>query len=126
MGWCTRSRKARRSSRPRARRRRRSRARTRRRTDAGILGTLTGQCSMVRLSAMKTPLILSMVLALFPVSMGCQSSGHQQADTTATHMDELRADAEAAKASVHAAATSLASVVEKAELDPKPAYAQFE
>jgi uncharacterized phage infection (PIP) family protein YhgE len=55
----------------------------------------------------------------------CQSEGHQQADSTAMSMDGLRTAAVTLKERVSAVATSLAAVVEKAEVDPKAPFEQY-
>jgi len=66
------------------------------------------------------------VAAALALGPGCKSSsGHQASDTTAGHMDALRASADSLKAKVNAAAGSLSVVVEKAEVDPKTPFEQY-
>jgi chromosome segregation ATPase len=66
------------------------------------------------------------LLAVFPVLASCQSSsGHAQADSTAMHMDELRAALTDTKTKVEDSAKALAGVLEKAEADPAPAFEHY-
>jgi hypothetical protein len=71
------------------------------------------------------PLSLAGCLAAALLSTGCNTAGHQKADSTATNMEQLRKGVVALKEKVSAAASSLASVVEKAETDPKPAFDKY-
>jgi chromosome segregation ATPase len=68
---------------------------------------------------------LSALLLALPLSAGCKSEGHQQADSTAMHMDDMRASVVALKGEVDAVATSLAKVVEQADVDPKAPFEQY-
>jgi len=72
-----------------------------------------------------TSLALVVLLSASPSFVACQSSGHEQAESTGMHMDELNASVAAAKAKIHACAESLAAVVEKGDLDPAPSFAQY-
>jgi DUF2959 family protein len=77
---------------------------------------------------MKTTLFLAFpgLLLAFALATGCKSSGSQQADSTAMHMDEMHAAIVSLKESVSATATSLAKVVEQADVDPKTPFEQYE
>jgi hypothetical protein len=65
------------------------------------------------------------LLGALALVSGCKSEGHQQADSTAMSMDSLRVAATTLKERVNAVATSLATVVEKADVDPKVPYEQY-
>ena len=73
-----------------------------------------------------TALVLVALFSAAPALVSCRaSSGHEKADSTAMHMDELNAAVAAAKAKIHASAASLAAVVEQAEHDPATPFAQY-
>lgn len=64
-------------------------------------------------------------LPVLALGSACQSSGHQKADSTAMHMDETRAAIESMKGKVTAAAASLATVVEKGDVEPKAPFEKY-
>jgi Protein of unknown function (DUF2959) len=64
-------------------------------------------------------------LLALTLTAACETSGHQQADSTAMSMDGLRAASGALKDKVNAVATSLATVVEKADVDPETPFKQY-
>lgn len=66
-----------------------------------------------------------LILLALPLGSACQSSGHQQSDTTAMEMDDLRKAALSLKENVSACAASLAAVVEKRDVEPKAPFAQY-
>ena len=70
-------------------------------------------------------LALSGTILALALSSGCKSAGSEKADSTAMHMDDLRVATTALKEKVSAVAESLAQVVEKAEVDPKPAFDKY-
>ena len=75
---------------------------------------------------LRSTLSVFAIAAALALGPGCKSSsGHSASDTTASHMDALRASADSLKARVNAAAGSLSVIVEKAEVDPKPPFAQY-
>jgi F0F1-type ATP synthase membrane subunit b/b' len=76
---------------------------------------------------MKTTSLIARVglLTSLALSSACNSAGHQQADSTGMSMDNLRVAVVALKDKVSAAATSLAGVVEKADIDPKASFEQY-
>jgi len=76
---------------------------------------------------MKTTSLIARIglLTSLALSSACNSAGHQQADSTGMSMDNLRVAVGALKDKVSAAATSLASVVEKADIDPKASFEQY-
>jgi len=55
----------------------------------------------------------------------CQTAGHQRVDATSTRLDDLRSSLERLDEEVTAVADTLATVVEKANEDPQPAYKQL-
>lgn len=65
------------------------------------------------------------ILAFLSLGSACQSAGNQKADSTAMHMDDLRAAVTSMKEKVNACATSLAGVIEHGAVDPKPHFAQY-
>jgi chromosome segregation ATPase len=76
---------------------------------------------------MKTTSLIARIglLTSLALSSACNSAGHQQADSTGMSMDNLRVAVVALKDKVSAAATSLAGVVEKADIDPKASFEQY-
>jgi hypothetical protein len=60
--------------------------------------------------------------ALLP---GCESQGHEKADTKAVQMDSLRAGLVTLKDKSAAVAAAAGTLIDKASVDPKPAYATF-
>jgi hypothetical protein len=77
---------------------------------------------------MKIQSALALIGLLSVLSLGtaCQSSGNsQKADSTAMHMDDLKAAVNTMKQRVNACAASLAVVVEKGAVDPKPAFETY-
>jgi len=56
---------------------------------------------------------------------GCASAGHEKADTTALSMDAVRAAVINLKETSASAATAAGAVVEKADVDPKTAFAAY-
>jgi predicted nucleic acid-binding Zn-ribbon protein len=66
------------------------------------------------------------LLITLALASACKTEGHQQADSTAMSMDGLRVAATALKEKVSAVATSLATVVEKADVDPKESFGQYD
>lgn len=65
------------------------------------------------------------IAAALSLGAACKSAGHDKSDTTARHMDDLRMSVETLKTNVDSAATSLWTVVEKREVDPKPPFDQY-
>jgi chromosome segregation ATPase len=65
------------------------------------------------------------LLTSLALSFACASAGHQQAESTGMSMDKLRAAVVELKEQVSAVATSLATVVEKGDVDPKAPFEQF-
>jgi len=55
----------------------------------------------------------------------CQTSGHDQADSTATNLDSLSGALMALKESLGASASSIEGVVKAAKTDPKPAFERY-
>jgi hypothetical protein len=64
-------------------------------------------------------------LALVALS-GCESAGHEKADTTAANMDTLRGDLAKLKEKSTAAYSAASNLIDKADSDPKPAFAAFQ
>jgi hypothetical protein len=56
---------------------------------------------------------------------GCQAEGHEKAETKAVQMDSLRASVLVVKDKAAAAAAAAGTLIDKASVDPKPAYATF-
>jgi outer membrane murein-binding lipoprotein Lpp len=73
---------------------------------------------------MKT-LTQSTILCALALLAGCQSSGHNAVDKTSVRMQELRSDIETLKMRVTSNASSLVTLVEKADTDPKPEFSAF-
>jgi outer membrane murein-binding lipoprotein Lpp len=72
------------------------------------------------------PSRLCLSAALVPLLLAsCQTAGHQRVDATSSRLEELRTSLEQLDGEVTATADSLASVVEKAGEDPKPAFEQY-
>src|SRR5260221_5254308 len=65
------------------------------------------------------------LLIALALSSGCETAGHQRAESTAMHMEDMRAAVVALKEKVSAVPTSFAKVVEQAEVDPKPSFEQY-
>lgn len=65
------------------------------------------------------------ILCALALAAACETSGHQRADSTAMSMDGLRAASVALKDKVTAVSTSLATVVEKADVDPQTPFKQY-
>lgn len=76
---------------------------------------------MRKLGAMGAALCLA-ALAL----SGCETAGHDKADTTAATMDTLRGSLATLKDKSAAAAAAASNVVDKANTDPKTAFAAFQ
>jgi len=76
---------------------------------------------MRTLGAMCAGLCLA-VLAL----SGCETAGHDQADATAADMDTLRGSLATLKEKSAAAAAAASNLIEKADSDPKTAYAAYQ
>lgn len=76
---------------------------------------------------MKVHSTLSFMVLLSALSMGsaCQSAGHQKAESTAMHMEDLSAAVTSMKQKASSCAATLATVVEKGAVDPKPPFEQY-
>lgn len=72
-----------------------------------------------------SPFAVALVCAPL-ASVACASTaGHERADSTALHMEELRAAAVSAKEELSASAESLSDVIEKRSEDPSRPYRRY-
>lgn len=75
-------------------------------------------------TALRTVFALS--LAALPMLASCSSTrGHDQAESTASTMEDLRAALVSCKTGVEAVGNALKDVAAKAEVDPKPGFEAF-
>ena len=69
------------------------------------------------------PFVLGLAVCLFAA---CESAGYQKVDATATRMRSLRDNLTTLKTSVTSSADSLGGLVDKADVDPKPSFDQYQ